>query len=67
VLIGSVWLAGNAEISELKRDRDFRFAAVDSVGHDGPFKNFWTRPPLGSDTHPNIYMSDFDKMGVDFG
>jgi hypothetical protein len=29
----SVWLAGNAEISELGRHRYFRFAAVDSVGH----------------------------------
>jgi hypothetical protein len=33
--LDSVWLAGNAEISELERDRDFRFAAVDSVCHGG--------------------------------
>jgi hypothetical protein len=28
-------MAENAEISELERDRNFRFAAVDSVGYGG--------------------------------
>ncbi len=31
------WLAGTAEISELERVIDFRFVAVDSVGHE-----WWT-------------------------
>jgi hypothetical protein len=58
-LIKNFWLAGNAEISDLGRVRDFRFT---------PFKKFWIRAPLGAGTlGPKIYMSDFYNMGVDLG
>jgi hypothetical protein len=35
------WLGGNAEISELGRDRDSGFSAIDFVGCP-PFKKIWT-------------------------
>ncbi len=64
------WLAGNAEISELERDRDFQFAALDTVGHGewtiqkkigpGPL---WDPVRQG----PRINMSDFNNMDVDLG
>jgi hypothetical protein len=64
------WLAGNAEISELARDRDFRFAAVDSVGHGGwTIQKILDQAPLCARDllGPNIFMSVFNNMGVDLG
>jgi hypothetical protein len=62
----AVWL--DADISELERDRDFRFAAVDSVGHGGwTIQKTLNQAPLGLGTLGAKHLYDFNNMGVDLG
>jgi hypothetical protein len=64
------WLAGNAEISELRRDKDFWFFAIASVDCGGStiIKILDQAPLLVPELWgQKFYMSDFNNMGVDLG
>jgi hypothetical protein len=65
----SGWLAGWVHwIEVLRRDRDFRFLAIDFIDFRGSTIKFGPGPLWVPELWgPKIYMSDFNNMNVDLG